>query len=142
MAFDPKMAFGSDFTKMFSELKLPAMPDMNAMMKAHQRNMETLTTANRMALEGAQAVARRQGEIAQQSMTELTEAMSALAGTATPQEKAAKQAELVKHAYERAVGNLRELGDLISKSNGEAIEVLNQRFAESMDEVKALADQK
>ena len=57
-------------------------------------------------------------------------------------DQAAKQAELLKHAYERAVGNLRELGDLISKSNGEAIEVLNQRFAESMDEVKALADQK
>lgn len=139
MAFDPKTAFGADFAKIFSDLKLPAMPDMGAFMKSNQRNMETLAAANRMALEGAQAVARRQGEIVQQSMSELTDAISSLSGTASPQEKAAKQAELLKHGYERSVANLRELGDLISKSNAEAIEVLNNRFAEAMDEVKALA---
>ena len=139
MAFDPKTPFGADFSKMFAEMKLPGMPDMGALMKAHQRNMETLTAANRMALEGAQAVARRQGEIAKQSMAELNEAMTALAGSGTPQEKAARQAELLKHGYERGVANLRELGDLISKSNAEAIEVLNKRFAEAMEEVKTLA---
>ena len=75
MAFPPKsMADFGDFTKLFAELKFPAMPDMDAFVAASRRNMETLAAANRVALEGAQAVARRHMEIVQQNMTELTEA--------------------------------------------------------------------
>ncbi len=35
---------------------------------------------------------------------------------------------------------MRELADLIQRSNGEALSMLNQRFAEAMDEVKAMAE--
>jgi phasin family protein len=102
--------------------------------------METLTAANKVALEGAQAVARRHMEIVQQSMGELTEAVRAMSSVEAPQAKAAKQAELLKQAYERAVSNMKELGDLIQQSNAEAVNLLNARFVEAMDEVKALAD--
>jgi len=129
-----------DFTKMFSEMKFPAVPDMEAVMTAHRRNMEALSAANRIALEGAQAVARRHMEIMQQTMTELTETMRMLASVDAPQEKAAKQAELLKSAYERAVQNAREIGDLIQKSNGEALALLNKRFTDAMDEIKGLMD--
>ena len=101
--------------------------------------METLTTANRVALEGAQAVARRHMEIMQQSMTEMTEAMRSLTTTDTPQARAAKQAEVLKQAYERAVSNMKEIADLIQHSHEEAMTVLNKRFAEAMDEVKTLS---
>jgi phasin family protein len=57
-----------------------------------------------------------------------------------PQAKAAKQAELLKQAYERAVANMKEIGDLMQQSHGEAMKLLNNRFAEAMDEVKALAN--
>lgn len=141
MAFPPKsMADFGDFTKFFAEMKLPAMPDMDAFVSASRRNMETLTAANRVALEGAQAVARRHMEIMQQSMTEMTEAMRALTTTESPQAKAAKQAELLKSAYERAVANIKELGDMIQKSNGEALKLLNTRFTEAMDEIRKLAE--
>lgn len=141
MAFPPKsMADFGDFTKFFAEMKLPAMPDMDAFVSASRRNMETLTAANRVALEGAQAVARRHMEIMQQSMTEMTEAMRALTTTESPQAKAAKQAELLKGAYERAVANIKELGDMIQKSNGEALKLLNTRFTEAMDEIRKLAE--
>jgi phasin family protein len=130
----------ADFTKLFSEMKLPAMPDMEAFVAASRRNIETLTAANRVAMEGAQAVARRNMEIMQQNMAELTECMTALASAEGPQAKAAKQAELLKQAYERAVANMQELRDLIQQSNTEALALLNRRFAEAMDEVKALAE--
>jgi phasin family protein len=130
----------ADFTKLFSEMKLPAMPDMEAFVAANRRNIETLTAANRVAMEGAQAVARRNMEIMQQNLAELTECMTALASAEGPQAKAAKQAELLKQAYERAVANMQELRDLIQQSNTEALALLNRRFAEAMDEVKALAE--
>ncbi len=129
-----------DFTKLFAEMKLPAMPDIDAIVAANKRNMETLTAANRVALEGAQAVARRHMEIMQASIAELTEAMRALATADAPQAKAAKQAELLKQAYEHAVTNMKELADLIQKANSEALGLLNNRFTEAMDEVTRLAE--
>ncbi len=141
MAYPPKsMADLGDFGKLFAEMKLPAIPDMEAFVSASRRNMETLTAANRVALEGAQAVARRHMEIVQQSMAELSEAVRAMSSVEAPQAKAAKQAELLKIAYERAVANMKEISDLIQQSNAEAISLLNNRFTEAMDEVKALAD--
>jgi phasin family protein len=129
-----------DFTKMFADLKLPAMPDTEALLAAHRRNMEVLSAANRIALEGAQAVAKRHMEIMQQTMAELSETMRALSSTEGPQAKAAKQAELLKRAYERAVANTKEMSDLIQHANGEALDMLNQRFVEAMDEVKQLME--
>jgi phasin family protein len=128
-----------DFTKVFADMKLPALPNMDAFVAANRKNMETFSAANRVALEGAQAVARRHMEIMQQGMTEVTEAMKTLSSVEAPQAKAAKQAELLKAAYERAVANMKELSDLIQHANGEAVGLINKRFVEAMDEVKALA---
>jgi phasin family protein len=141
MAFPPKMMpdFG-EFTKLFADMKFPAMPDMEAFVSASRRNMETLAAANKVALEGAQAVARRHMEIVQQNMAEMSEAIRALSTAEAPQAKAAKQAELLKVGYERAVANIKEISDLIQQSNSEALKLLNQRFTEAMDEVKMLAD--
>jgi phasin family protein len=127
-----------DMMRMLADFRLPGMPDMEALANAQRRNMEAFTAANRVALEGAQAVARRHMEILQASMTEMTEAMKAMGSQEAPQTKAARQAELLKSAYEKAVTNMKELSDLIQKSNAEAVSVLNTRFTEAMDEVKSL----
>ncbi len=127
-----------DMLKVLGEFRMPAMPDMDALAAAQRRNIEALSTANRVALEGAQAVARRHMEIMQNSVAEMTEAMKAFSNADAPQDKAAKQAALAKSTYEKAVANLQEIADLIQKSNNEALAVLNKRFAEAMDEVKGL----
>jgi phasin family protein len=134
------MADFGEFGKLFADMKFPAIPDMEAFVSASRRNMETLTAAHRVALEGAQAVGRRHMEIVQQSMAEMTEAVRAMSSLESPQVKAAKQAELLKHAYEHAVSNIKEISDLIQHSNAEAVRLLNARFVEAMDEVKALAE--
>ena len=132
----------ADMMKMLAEWRVPGMPDMEQLASAQRRNFEALSAANKVALEGAQAVARRHMEILQQSMSEMTQAMQSVAGAQDPQARAAKQAEMLKTAYEHAVGNMRELADLIQKSNGEALSVLNQRVTEAMDEVKGMMNKK
>ncbi len=127
-----------DFTKLFKDMKVPAMPDMEAVLAAHKRNLEALSEANRVALEGAQAVARRHMEIMQSTMSGLTETLKGISASDTPAARAAKQADMLKHAYENAVSNTRELGDLIQKSNTEALQKLNHRFSEAMSEMKNL----
>jgi len=140
-AMDQAKTAVEEFSRMVGEMKFPALPYTETLLGAHRRNMEALTAANRIALEGAQTVARRHMEIMQQTMTELTETMQALASADAPQAKAAKQAELLKRAYERAVANTSELSELIQRSNREALEQLNKRFTEAMGEVKRLMDQ-
>ncbi len=122
--------------RMFSEMRIPGL-DLDALAAAQRRNLEALSAANRVALEGAQAVAKRHMEILQQSMSEMTDAVRTASAT-DPKDGAAKQAEMLKGAYERAVGNMRELADLIQKSNSEALSLLNHRFKEAMDEVGTL----
>ncbi|WP_270936266.1 phasin family protein [Falsiroseomonas oryzae] len=128
-----------DVMKMLAEFRLPHFADLEGLAQAQRRNLEALSAANRVALEGAQAVARRHMEIVQSSMTEMTEAMRAMTGTESPQDRATRQAELLKSGYERAVSNMKEIADLIQKSNAEALALLNRRFAEAMDEVKQMA---
>lgn len=128
-----------DMMRMLAEFRLPQMPDLEGLAQAQRRNLEALSAANRVALEGAQAVARRHMEIVQSAMTEMTEAIRSLGNVESPQERAARQAELLKAGYERAVTNMKEVADLIQKSNAEALALLNKRFTEAMDEVKSMA---
>lgn len=132
----------ADMMKMLADFRVPGMLDMEQLAAAQRRNFEALSAANKVALEGAQAVARRHMEILQQSMSEMTQAMQSVTGAQDPQSRATKQAEMMKSAYEHAVGNMRELADLIQKSNTEALSLLNQRFTEAMDEVKGMIAKK
>ena len=113
-SFKPNM----DMSKIFAEFRLPAMPDMSALAKAQQKNLEAISAANKVALEGARAVAERHMEIVQQSVAEMQDAMRSMANPADIQEQAAKRAEMAKATYERAVGQMQELADLIQKSSG------------------------
>src|SRR5947209_12142182 len=133
------LSVADQLTKRIAEMQR-VMPDMEAMSTAHRRNMEALSAAYRASLEGAQAVARRNAEIMQQAVAEMEQAVRAVASAEAPKDKAAKQAELLKEAYQHAVANLKELGDLIQKSSAEAMGLLNRRFAEGMDEVKAMME--
>lgn len=127
----------NDMMRMLSEFRMPMMPDLEALASSQRRNLEALSQANRVALEGAQAIARRHMEILQQGVAELTQSMQSLS-VQDPQGAAARQAELMKGSYEKAVGNMKELADLIQKSSEEALSVLNKRFAEAMDEIRTL----
>jgi len=141
-AVDAGMAKMAEYSKMFSEMKvpmMPGMPDMESFLSMHRKNLEVLTAANKVALEGAQTVARRHMEIMQQTMHEVSETVRDMTTAESPQAKAAKQTELMKASYERAVSHVKELADLIQRSNGEALNMLHARFTEAMDEVKAIA---
>ena len=130
-----------NFANLLGEMKLPAMPampDMQAVLAAHKRNLEVMAEANRVALEGAQAFARRHMEITQETLAAYADRLKSLSKPQPPASHAAKQAELLKYAYENAVSHTRELGDLLQKSNAEAAQKLNQRFSEAMAELTAL----
>jgi phasin family protein len=132
--FDPtKMA--DQFSKLMKNYKLPGV-DMDAVVANQRKNVEAVASANRVALEGMQAVVKRQVEILQETMNEASKALDSIAKAGSPQEAAAKQAELAKNAYERALSNARELAEMVSKAQQEATKAINTRIAETLDEFK------
>ncbi|HHW79077.1 MAG TPA: phasin family protein [Xanthomonadaceae bacterium] len=130
-----------DMSKMLGDVKIPGF-DMQAVMDAQRKNIEALTAANQAAVQGMQAVAQRQAEILSQSMNEVSSIAQQLAGAGNPQEMTAKQAELVRKAFEQALANMRELAEMVSKSNTEAFAIINKRVTESLQELKGLVTPK
>ena len=135
--FNPSK-LAEEFSKAAGQYKLPGI-DMEALVDSQKRNIEALAAANKTAVEGMQTIYRRQAEIMRQMMEEATTAVEQLGKSGTPQEVAARQADLVKDAYGRAFANMRELAELAAKSSNEACETINTRIAESLDEIKSLA---
>lgn len=135
--FDPSKAL-AEFTKMAEQYKVPGV-DVDAIIASQQKNVEAITTANKTALEGLQAVASRQAELLQQSMEAASQAVQSLSSSGTPQDAAAKQAELLKSAYEKALSDMKEISEMVAKSNAEAAEAINARITESLEEIKAIA---
>ena len=125
----------NDFTKMFSEFKIPGF-DMQALVATQRRNIEAVTHANQLAIEGVQAVLRRQSEIMRQMVEESTSTLKEMMAAGAPEQKIAQQTELVKTAFEKALANLRELTEMVAKSNTEAADVLTKRIGESLTELK------
>ena len=124
-----------DFGGFLGGFKLPGF-DLAAMMTSQRKNVEALAEANRIACEGMQAVVKRQGEFLRQTLDEATQAAHELTVPGAVPDKASKQAALAKETFERALGNARDLGELITKTNAEAFELLRTRFSESLDELR------
>jgi phasin family protein len=127
-----------DVTKVMGDFRVPTL-DVEAVVASQRKTIEALTQANQLAVEGVQAVARRQVEIARQAIEEYTSFFREIAQPGTAEEKMAKQAEAVKGALEKALSNTRELTALVTKANTEAFDVLNKRVAEGLDEVRDYA---
>jgi phasin family protein len=141
-SFNPfaNMDFGKfDVSQIMQDLKVPGI-DVNALMEAQRKNIEAVTAANKAAIDGMQSVAKRQAEIMAQSFHEVSNLAQEFSASSTnnPQEMGAKQAEIVKQAFDKALGNMRELAEMVSKTNTEAFEVMNKRFTESLEELKGL----
>ena len=127
-----------DVSKMLGDMKLP-MVDMDAIMASQRKNIEALTNANKLAFEGIQAVARRQADVMRQMIEEISGMVSELMSASSPEERVTKQADLAKAAYEKVLGNMKELAEMLAKSNTEAAEVITARISESLDELKSMA---
>jgi phasin family protein len=135
MAKQPENIFDFDISKFVGDFKVPGL-DVESLVSSQRKNIEALTQANKLAFEGVQAVFKRQVEILRQTLEESSSIAKELVETGTPQEKAVRQTELAKDAFERALANSRELSEIIAKSNSEAFELLNKRFTQVLDEIK------
>lgn len=122
-------------SKMLTDFQFDGF-DVDAVLAGQRRNLEAITAAHQAALNGFEALTRRQAEMLRQAVEETTRAVKEMLAAGSPEEKATRQAELAKEAFERAVANTRELADLVARSQTEAFGLLHRRVSEGFDEVK------
>jgi len=135
---DFKPFWDVDVTKFVGDFKVPGI-DVDAMLAAQQKNLQAVTEANKLAIEGLQAVAKRQAEVLKQSMEEMASTMQHMMANGAPQDKMARQAELAKEGFEKVLANMKEVSEMVAKSNTEAAEVLSKRISEQLEEIKETA---
>jgi phasin family protein len=128
-----------DVSKVMGDFRVPGV-DLEAVAASQRKNLEALTQANQLAVEGVQAVVRRQVEITRQAVEEFTSMFrDFVQPSGSPEDRLAKQAEYSKQALQKGLTNARELTELLTKANTEAFDVINKRVTESFDEVSDFA---
>lgn len=135
MAGKQSEKFDFDVSKVLNEFKVPGV-DMDAITASQQKNIEALTQANKLAFEGVQAVMKRQMEIVRQAVEESAKASKDIAGAGSPQDQMVKQTEMTKEAFETVLSNMRELAEMMAKSNADAFDMLNKRYVDMLDEIR------
>jgi phasin family protein len=124
------------FGRMFGDFKVPPV-DFGMLMDAQRKNMEALATANRIALEGMQAVARRHTEIVRDAVTELQQFWKQNLSAGPGEVDVGKHTDMMKVQFEKSLANLREITEMIAKSNAEAAEVVTARVSASLSELSS-----
>lgn len=127
--------FGAAFglPGMMGGMKPPAMPDLGALAQSHQRNLETLMQVNALVLGGVQALAQRQMQIMQESVTQMTGMMG------SPPRDMAQPMAAAQAACARGAAQMSEMAEMVQRTGTQAAALLERRFAEAMTEIGSLA---
>lgn len=126
------MSYNQAFADMFKNSM-----DFNQLFSTGRRNMEALSAANQVVVESAQAITRRQAEVARANIDNALKVSKDLMTSGTPENAISKQSDLMKAFFENTLTNLREVSELVTKSSFEAFDVLNRRTAESLEEISS-----
>jgi phasin family protein len=127
-----------DVTKAFGDFRLPGL-DVEAIVATQRKNLEALTQANQLAVEGVRALAQRQAEIAQQAFAGASALFHAWTQPGAPEERLAKNVDVAKQALEKGLADARELSELTAKASTDVFSVIARRVSEGFDEARLYA---
>ena len=130
-----KAFLNPDFSKAFAGFTLPGF-DAETILAHQRKNIEALTQATQLATESFQAVVNRQMELAREAIDEASALVRDIMQPIAPEARAAKNAEIVKQAFEKGLANAREITGTLAKAHTEAFDVITKRVSEGLDEIK------
>ena len=126
-----------ELTKFFDQAKANFNPD--ALVEAQKKNVAALVEANKVAAAGYQDIFKRQVAMYEETVATLQSAVAELGDAGLTPDAQAKQVEMAKAAFEKAVANMTELAEAAKKANEDAFEIVAARVRESVEELKAAA---
>jgi phasin family protein len=134
-----------DFSRLWGDFDIPfnmpfsapAMPELKfeAIAAAQQRNFEAFASANRVAVEGFQAIAKHNAEFLRNAYENGVQAAKACADPVAPGEGLSRQAELSHDAFEAGADNARKVTAMVRETSDRALRVVADRVAEGLAEM-------
>lgn len=126
------------YSKTYRDLQLPIFaPQLVA--DAQRKNIEALTQANQLALDGARLFAQRQSEIVQQAFAQASALLRDLLQPSEPEERVARTAEAAKRVFDQNMATMRELNELGAKASADVFSVMARRVSEGFNEMRLFA---
>jgi hypothetical protein len=137
-----------DFTNPFGNLdellkqfKVPGV-DVNAIIESRRKDMDALIAANQATAASVQQIAQKQTEILTQALQAAQESAQKLAKGVGGAIDPMKQAELTRKAYEKALADMKEVGEMAQKAQTTAMSSITARAQQSAQELTKLMQPK
>jgi phasin family protein len=127
------------FADMAKQVNLPKL-DYEAFVDIHHKNIEAMQKSAGVLSEGGRAIFAKQQEILAEVGREAQQLIADFKPGGSPQEVAAKQAELAKRVLEATVKNTRDIAELVQKSSSEAPNIILDRMRASFAEARAAVE--
>ena len=121
-----------DWSKLLGDIQAKPI-DPSQLLEAHQRNLDAWTKAQAVVAQGFQAISERQAEIIRNRMTQSASVIQSV--MQNPKLDGAAQVDAIKSAVEVQVAELKELTEMVSKVQADALTILRDRFVAGMEEV-------
>ncbi len=125
-------------TESFPDFKIPTM-DMNAIMDSYKKNLEILGLINKMSIEVCNGITKLQSAFIKQMMTDMG---SIFEKANKPADMMAKFNEVTRDTIVKAMGNSKQISDMLVASNNELTAAVTKRMKESMEEAKNIINKK
>ncbi|NBP72324.1 MAG: phasin family protein, partial [Alphaproteobacteria bacterium] len=126
-----------DFSKVWADMKMPEF-DVDALIAVQQKNIEAMNMANKAAVDGWQAFAKKQAELWQAAVEDTGALAQDVAAAKEPADKIAKQAAFAKSSIEAGISNAREAQELAAKATNKTVDIVSKRWVESVEEAVAM----
>jgi phasin family protein len=118
--------------------KIPRV-DTNAILDSYKKNLEILGLINKMSAEVCNGIVKLQSAFVKQFTNDLG---GVVEKSAKPSEAFAKFSEVTRNAVVKAIGNSKQISDLIVANNNELTALVAKRFKESIEEAKHVVNNK
>lgn len=129
----------SEMMRDFGEKTMGAF-DKESLMKSHQRNLEALNEATKMAMEVMKSIATLQSQYVKQTFDDMSKVMKDMMGqplnkNADPKDALKTHAGAVKDHVSRAFDHTANISNIIAKSQREMFDRMHQRYQEGASEI-------
>jgi phasin family protein len=122
----------------FAGIKMPKV-DTNALLDSYKKNLEILGLVNKMSLEVCNGVAKLQSAFFKQFLSDLG---GVAEKAAKPSDAIAKFSEVVRDNVVRAIGNNKQISDMVTTNGNALTAAIAKRFKESLEEAKTVVNKK
>jgi phasin family protein len=126
-----------EMSKFLAQFQVPGL-DAGALNESHKKDLHALVEANRISIEGMQALAQKQLEVFQSTMTELQAMTPSLSVGTSAAPDVAKQGQAAQKVWQKAMSDMRDLAELARKSQTDALVTIAQRATQNLQDLRRL----